>query len=61
VGRHSLCIPNPNKSRKYSKKLKEEKNAFLETIQTLESKILETKQLHKAEIAVLEFKIHELT
>lgn len=49
------------KFEKYSKKLKEEKNTFSETIQTLEGKILETKQLHKAEIAMLEFKIHELT
>lgn len=36
------------KFEKYAKKLKDEKNAFSENIQTLESKILETKQLHKA-------------
>ena len=49
------------KFEKYSKKLKEEKNAFSETIQTLESKILEIKQVHKAEISMLELKIYELS
>jgi len=48
-------LKNIQKSSK-NKKIHSQKSS-----RPLEGKILETKQLHKEEIAMLEFKIHELT